>query len=229
MSVGDESNTCWALIRGAAAGDEIDRALFTRRYLPVVRAYLLARWRGSPLGQQVDDAVQEVFLESFRARGVLSKADSTYPGGFRALLFGVVRNVSLRAERSWAQEARQKGQGESHLAGLATDDERVSRVFDRAWARSVIRQAVGLQQQRARARGEEARGRVELLRLRFEEELPIREIAARWGREPSALHRAYRIARKEFRDCLRQVVAANNPGAGESVDRECVELLALLD
>src|SRR5215510_9260970 len=78
--------TCWSLIEGAAAGNADDRARFAHRYAPVVRAYLCARWRGSPHLQDVEDAVQEVFIACFREGGVLARADPTRGGGFRPYL-----------------------------------------------------------------------------------------------------------------------------------------------
>ncbi len=39
------ASTCWTVIQGAAAGRGDDRDQFARRYAPVVRAYLGARWR----------------------------------------------------------------------------------------------------------------------------------------------------------------------------------------
>ena len=86
--------TCWTLIRDAAAGDPAAREWFARVYLPVVTAYLAARWRSTRHG--VDDASQDVFVECFRAGGVLEKADPLR--GFRAVLLGAVRNVARRHE-----------------------------------------------------------------------------------------------------------------------------------
>src|SRR5262245_18464723 len=54
-------STCWTVIRGAAAGRPSDREELARRYLGVVRAYLAARWGGSALRDDLDDAAQEVF------------------------------------------------------------------------------------------------------------------------------------------------------------------------
>ena len=46
--------TCWTVIRGAVSGDEADREEFVRRYGPVVRAYLGARWRRTSLLRSAD-------------------------------------------------------------------------------------------------------------------------------------------------------------------------------
>ena len=105
---------------------------------------------------------------------------------------------------------------------------RLSKLFDRQWAVSVIQQAGELQEQQANASDDGARRRVELLKLRFEEGLPIREIATRWGEEADDVHAAYRRARKEYRRCLHEVVAFHNPGADGEIERQCERLLALL-
>ena len=43
-----ERESSWSLIERATAGDPIARSDFAVRYLPIVRTYLLARWRGRP-------------------------------------------------------------------------------------------------------------------------------------------------------------------------------------
>src|SRR5215471_2761171 len=91
-------STCWTVIRAAAAGSPTDREELARRYLSVVRAYLAARWRGAPLLAERDDAVQEVFVECFRRGGALEAAGAGRVPGFRAFLYGVIRNVARRFE-----------------------------------------------------------------------------------------------------------------------------------
>ena len=91
-------STCWTGIRAAAAGSAGDREEVARRYLAVIRAYLAARWRGSPLRPDLDDAVQEVFVECFRQGGALEAAGAGRVPSFRAFLYGVVRNVARRFE-----------------------------------------------------------------------------------------------------------------------------------
>src|SRR5438093_11308794 len=138
-------STCWTLIRGAAAGDAADRDAFGRRYAPVVRAYLAARWRHAPLRQHLDDAVQDVFLAGFRAAGALDRADAGR-GDFRPFLYGVARNVALRYETA---PARRREQQPPSGFEVAARDEELSHVFDRAWARQVMREAVDLQERQA--------------------------------------------------------------------------------
>jgi RNA polymerase sigma factor (sigma-70 family) len=228
-SMGGRDSTCWTLLRDAAAGGEASRAEFAVRYTPVVRAYLTVRWRGSMLIQELDDTAQDVFLECLRDGGLLDRARADRPGGFRAFLYGAARNVALRAE---ARRARQLSRGPTdavELDGLPGREEALSRVFDRAWARAVVREAAERQSVRAARDGEEATRRVELLRLRFHEGMPIREIARLWGVDAASLHHEYARARQEFRSALRDVIRFHHPGTPEDVDRECAQLLSLLE
>jgi RNA polymerase sigma-70 factor (ECF subfamily) len=101
-------------------------------------------------------------------------------------------------------------------------------VFDRAWAKAIMREAAEHQAAFAAVAGADAMRRLELLRLRFQEDLPIREIAERWHTDAALLHRDYAKARDEFRTALKNVLATHHAIAGEALDRECAELLALL-
>ena len=89
-------------------------------------------------------------------------------------------------------------------------------------------EAAQLQKSRAVEQGTEALQRVELLRLRFQEQLPIREIARRWNVEPARVHHAYAQARQEFRAALLTVVAFHSPGSSAEVEREAADLLRTL-
>jgi len=222
--------TCWTMIEAAAAGSESSRQAFALRYEPVARAYLAARWRGRAALGDLDDAVQEVFVESFRNGGALEKADRGRAGGFRPFFFGVVRNVAMRCEAR--RSRRRETSGDSAVMDAIEHDEpRLTQVFNRAYAQAVMREAAAAQEERAREQGDEAMRRVELLRLRFHEGLPIRDIAARWNEDPVYVHRAYALARREFRRALEQVVSAHHAAAGggdEMIRRECEDLLRLL-
>jgi RNA polymerase sigma-70 factor (ECF subfamily) len=210
--------TCWTLIRDAAAGDPAARERFARVYLPVVKAYLAARWRGAR--HDADDAAQDVFVECFRAGGLLEKVDPDRDGGFRAFLLGAVRNVARRHETRKRLDAQLP-------ADLPADDTGPAEAFDRAWARSLLKEAGRVQEERAKATGPAAVRRVQLLRLRFGDGLPIRDIAARWAIDAAKLHHEYAAARDEFRSALRSVVAFHHPGASDGeVERACGELLA---
>jgi RNA polymerase sigma-70 factor (ECF subfamily) len=221
--------TCWTVIRDAAGGDADARQRFARRYEQIVRSYLLARWRGSPLAREMEDVVQEVFVEAFREGGVLERAEPGAPGGFRAFFYGVIRNVARRAESRHGRRRDQQPPTAFYGETPETRERRLSQVFDREWARSMMRDAAERQREAARAAGPEAQRRVDLLRLRFYEGWPIREIAQLWKADAAGLHREYARARKEFRQALAEAVAHHHPGSAAAVERECEELLALLE
>ena len=92
----------------------------------------------------------------------------------------------------------------------------------------IMADAVALLQRRAQAAGEDARARYEILQLRFEDGLPIRDIAARWERPVRQVHDAYARARTEFYACLRETVALHGTASGHDLDTECGQLLDLL-
>jgi RNA polymerase sigma-70 factor (ECF subfamily) len=220
-------STCWTLIQGAAAGNRSDSDAFARRYAPLIAAFLAARWQHSPCRKDLDDAIQEVFLECFRQGGVLQRADQDRPGGFRVFLGGVVRNVALRFEARQAR-AREGPLPETvALEDVPTADLGPDQAFDRAWATALLREAAQRQEEQARLAGAAALRRVELLRLRFQEGLPIRAIAQRWQTDAAGLHREYARARQEFRAALAEVVAFHRPGPVEEIEQECADLLSL--
>jgi RNA polymerase sigma-70 factor (ECF subfamily) len=222
-------STSWTVIEGAAAGNAKDRDAFARRYGPAARAYLAARWQGAPLQRDVGDAVGEVFLGCSRQGGVLDRADRTRSAGFRAFFYGVIRNVALRVEerRGRAREVAASGRPDLETAEAAEDAH--SKVFDRAWARAMLREAAERQGEVTRRKGRaDSLRRLELLRLRFEEGLPIREIARLWDEELAAIQREYARARTEFKDALIEVMAWHQPGTAAEIERECAALLGLL-
>ncbi len=221
--------TCWTLLRGAAAGDRADREEFARRYLPVARAYLTARWRQRLNEDELEDALQEVFVECLRDDGVLERLQGGAREGFRAVLYGVVRNVALRVETAAARTNARRAR-DLPLEDVQADDPSLSRVFDRAWAVAIVREAASRLKARARAGDDpEARRRVELLELRFQAGLPIRTIAERWGVDAARLHHDYARARREFEAELRELVAFHNPAGTADRRMECLQVLSQIE
>ena len=217
--------TCWTVIEGAGAGREEELEVFARVYLPVVRRYLTARWGRSSLREEVDDAVQAVFLDCLHEGGPLSRADRNSVANFRGFLYGVTRNVALMWERRRASGC-QHVELEALDPGVpSSDDSSPERVFDRAWTRSIVREALRLQIERAGPSPDGAERRVELLRLRAYDGLPIREIARRWNEDPDRLHRWYATARREFRSALREVLAIHGGPAVGAAERSLAELV----
>lgn len=226
MSSVDE--TCWTMVQEAAGGDHGARSIFARTYLDVVRAYLGARWRGSPLRDRLDDAVQDVFMDCFRAQGALGRADRDLRVGFRTFLYGVVRNIARRHEERVGKKRDRDGVSGFDADAVEAADEPLSRVWDRAWARTILQRAGERQRLWAETDGPPGRRRIALLKLRFGEGVPIREIAKRWDMAADQLHAEYRRAREEFKRALREEVAFHNPDAPRAVEKECERLLGLL-
>lgn len=218
--------TCWTLIDAAAQGGLREREAFARLYSGPVRGYLGERWRGSAFSSLLDDAVQEVFAECFRDHGPLTRADRTR-GEFRAYLYGTVRNIARAMERRHLRLRDRAVGSPVNFHEIAADHENtLSQVFDQAWARSIIREAAVRQQELAARAGEAAQRRVELLNLRFYENLPIRDIAIHWQVSAAHLHREYAKAREEFRAALCTVVCDHYPESVVTIDERVENLLA---
>lgn len=214
--------TSWTLIDAAREGDAVARERFARTYESAVRAYFGARWGRGPLASELDDAVQEVWIDCLRDRGALERADSGRP--FRPFLYGVARTVALRFEQRRGRAEAAPIEADEHEAR----ETRLSVAFDRAFAQQVMREATELQRARAAAAGGVKQRRVELLELRFEHELTIPQIAERWNEDPARVHHLYADARADFRDALREVVGRRNGGHGAALERECDWMLEVL-
>lgn len=215
--------TSWTLIDSARDGDQAARERFAREYEPIVRSYFGARWRTGTLASEIDDAVQEVWIDCLRERGALERADPERP--FRPFLAGVARTVALRFEQRRARGEAIAMEEESHEAR----ETRVSVAFDRAFAQKVMRDASELQRARAAAAGGVKLRRVELLELRFQDGLTIPQIAALWGEDAARLHHLYADARADFLEALRDVVRQRGgPTGGEALERECEWMLSVL-
>jgi DNA-directed RNA polymerase specialized sigma24 family protein len=177
----------------------------------------------------VDDAVQEVFVDCFKEDGVLRRADPSRAGGFRSFLYGVIRMVALRLETRRARDRQQQPARDLDLNAVAVAEDSLAQAFDRAWAQALVREAAEVQAEHARRNGPAALRRVELLHLRFHDGPPIREIAARWQIDPAQVHHDYARARQEFKAALLEVMAFHCPGPAAHVERECAELITLLE
>jgi len=222
----NRESTCWTLVQGAAKGVEEDVDMFVRLYGPVVRSYVATRWPSPPLCANLEDAVQEVFVECFKEGGVLDRAGPQSLGSFRAFLLGVTRNVTLRFESRLSRDVVQAGGFDPDR--VAADAERLSLAFDRAWAKALLKEAVARQAERAGILGAEALKRVELLRLRFQGGMKLRDIAKEWKVEHPWLKRQNARALEEFEDALKEVIAYHHPNAPAEAEREMATILAAL-
>ncbi len=215
-------STRWSLVEAAARDHPGARERFARCYEPVVRAYLGARWRNGPLREEVQDAAQEVFASCFSESGPLHRVDPAL-GGFRGYLLGVVRNIARGFERK--ARARREVRAGTQFEPSANEDS-LSQLFEREWARSLTHEAARLMAARAVTR--DAQERLEVLRLRFEEGLPVRDIADRLSAPTERIHVAYARARREYKRALAAVVEAATEVPTDQVEAECARLLRFL-
>lgn len=216
--------TCWTVVEEAAEGDREARDRFARSYESLMRAYLTKRWGAGPLVDEVDDAIQDIFLECFKPGGTLQHAERR-EGGLRPLLYGVARNVARRFEERFARKRTPPAQDSAWLRALPAREATLSVAFDRAWASEILRASVLRYREACEVAGDEAKRRFRILQLRVEEELPIRAIAAELEIDDTArVHNDYRRARREFHRHLRAVVGYHG---SIDVDAECERLLAL--
>lgn len=193
-----------------------------------IQAYLRHRWRGQPLASDIDDATQEVFVESIKPGGVLEQADPNR-GDFRGLLYGVVRNVARRFEERAARAARAGPHESIYLDDLPNQAEALSRVFDRAWAQSLMREALHCHEQQAAAEDATALRRFHVLRMRHEDGMAVRDIAkALKISDVDTVHNDYRQARRVFVRHLRSAVARHTGSQDAALELECRRLIDLL-
>ena len=213
--------TSWSNIFGASAGDAEARQRFAATYEPVVRVYLEARWANLTLTSQVDDGVQDVFVECFRPNGILEKVTPETVPSFRGYLFGVIKNVARRYEA--------KVRVATLPEQLEANDTSASAAFDREYALALMREASYIQAALANQSGDAAERRVELLQLRFGQSLPIREIAKLWGVAPAWVHHQYATARSEFQEALECLIQQHEPRlSAADVAQRCRDLLHAL-
>jgi RNA polymerase sigma factor (sigma-70 family) len=214
------------MIHRAADGSVTAGNGFAERYMKVVRTALGARWNGRPnLLQDVDDAAQEVMVDCLKMNGALGRADSQAKGGFRAYLYGITQRTALKFETKAARRFRRESPGSFHPDQVAADDTTLGSALDRSLAKAVMQGAFDLYDQRAADQDEDYGRRVELLRLRFYDGLPIRDIADRWQEPREKVHRTRVRALREFKDCLRELLGLQEGCAGETLDAELARLL----
>lgn len=218
--------THWSVVLGAAAGRAEARDAFCRTYGSIIRSYLCARWRVPFTHENVEEGVQEVFLECFKERGALTRVDPERP--FRAYLYGVTSVTAVALERKWRKRDRDHAVSGFEPDRIERDEATLSHVFDREWARMVGREARVLFAQRA-AEGDAPARRARCLELRYQQGKPPREIAQELGIQVERVYEMLHQAKADYRSALLEVVSQHHPGAAKAdLERICTELAGLL-
>jgi hypothetical protein len=217
------------MLRAAASGGEAPRSAFAHKYAGPIRAYLATRWRSLARAADIEDAEQDVFLECLKPGGLLQRADPGL-GDFRSLLYSVVRNIARRYEERAAKSHHRRPEQSVYLDELPHQAEALSIAFDRAWARSLLRQAAERYEAQIAASTDKAQQhRFRVLQMRHAEGLPIRTIAAKLNRtDVDSIHYDYRRARSEFADHLREVTREHTGATGGALTAECRRLTELV-
>lgn len=206
--------TSWSLIELAASGDAVGREEFARRYDPVVRSVICARWKLSREHADVDDATQEVFVRCFRENGPLARADRQRPQGFRAYLYGIVRNVTAEAERREGSRREVTGDQTEQLKAAESREAALSQVFERAWHRLILQETAELLDRRAT--GPRRVAAQSALHLRMHGGVKPAEIATRLGIEVSVVYELIREAKAQYRAAFLEVMASHYPDLDEA-------------
>jgi len=222
MPAMDFETTCWTVVRGAAAGHQDDRDRFARQYAPLIRRYLASRWRLAPDHDRVVEASHEAVIQLFKPGGALTNIEHGRDNGFRAFLYGVVRNVALMIERSARRNDRVQTWSDIDPATIEDSEASLSRVFARAWFDMIATEARNLMAARP---GERCKAAYRCLELRYLDGIPPRDIAKRIGLHVKDVYELLRTGRNEYRAALLEVMATYYPDATESeLEQRCREL-----
>jgi len=217
----DFETTCWTVVHGAAAGHDEARDCFARRYAPLIRKYLASRWHLAPDHDRVVEASHEAVIQLFKPGGALTTLEPGRGSGFRAFLFGVVRNVALMLERS-ARRADVATAIEIDPATIEDENASLSRVFARAWFDMIAAEARSAMAARPGARCKAA---YRCLELRYLDGVPPRDIAKRVDLDVKDVYELLRTGRNEYRSALLEVMATYYPNASEAeLEQRCREL-----
>ena len=148
--------TDWSMVAHAADGDgrEQRRAAeeLLRRYVPVMRSYLRAKWR-LPV-EQADELLQGFLVAKVVEEGLLGKANRGR-GRFRTFLATALDRYAIDQHRRAASASRQSGE----VVSLEQDPDLEQAAppegdaFELAWAREVLRVALSLMQRDCEAAG----------------------------------------------------------------------------
>lgn len=229
-------STHWSAVALAAGGEvsQARRALgeLLRRYMPAMRMFLLVEKRLDP--HRANDVLQSFIAERIIEKNLLARAERSR-GRFRTFLLACLSNYLAMQRRHETAGLRHPGRGkltplvEAGQADFARDS---SDVFDVAWGREVISEALT----RMRQGCEESlrpdlwqlfHARVVAPALESAAPLDYAHITARFNfATPAEATNALVTAKRMFIRMLRSVVAEY--ADGDEVDEELMRLKKIL-
>ncbi|HMF15510.1 MAG TPA: hypothetical protein VKE94_24520 [Gemmataceae bacterium] len=227
-------STQWSLVDRAAAGDSAvrQRALgdLLKRYLPALRAHLVAKKRIDP--QRADDLLQGFVANKVLEQGLIARADPD-KGRFRALLVTSLNHYVIDVFRHQRATPPAFSLSDTDTTLPAGDTESPSDVFDVAWARELLGEVLG----RMRAECDKTRRRdiwgifeCRILRPTLDNAatLPYEQLVNRFGfRSPTQAANALVTAKRMFARILRAVVG-EYAGSEAAIDAEIRDLHEIL-
>jgi RNA polymerase sigma-70 factor (ECF subfamily) len=181
--------------RLAKAGDMRAIEAIVRHHQAAVRAWLAAH---CPLGGDADDVAQRTFVAA-----ITRLADFEVGTDFRAWLFSIARYQLM-----------------SEITRLRRLADYHSRLAPEILARELERRAQGPEERTSErlmhlrecvaAMGESAR---QFIRWRYDDQLPLEEMAARTGRSIGAIKKQLWLLRQKLQQCVEDKLAAGEEGA----------------
>ncbi len=211
--------TSWSVVarlrdRGSEERRRLLERLIASYWKPV---YGLIRRSWARTNEDAKDLTQEFFAVEVLDGTLLEHFDPDR-GNFRSFLKGALSNFMKRSARD---EGRLKRGGGTRAFSLEMDDRDLAdaipdgrsltaeQVFDRAWKRTVLARAVGLLEERLRARGQEKSFEA-FRRYELEPEgkdVSYQAVARELGMSPDGVKNALTRAREEFVGAVTDIVA----------------------
>jgi len=183
MEPGDPNWEEHALVRAVLAGDGAAwRALYERAFEPL---HAFVHVRTGRRADATEEALQECWLTAVRRIRDFDPGKGTFEGWLRGIAENVLRNRRRSAARERARSAGDPAPATSPR-GAATAGAELSEHIALALTALPVRYQ-------------------EVIRAKYEEELPVAEIAARWRESPKAVESLLSRARAAFRAAYRSL------------------------
>ena len=225
-------STSWKLLTDAARrGDSSTTARneFAERYYAAVRAYIAALTRGA---SHSDDLTQRFFEAVVLSGTLLARADRE-KGRFRPYLKQAIRNFLIDEHRHQSRATANEVRLDGVIGGwnaLAVDaspspDEQMLR----AWARALVAMALSQLEQVCEEKHQHQHFDMFVHRYIADPDLPPswREVGEPFGLDEKTARSRTETAARQFRSLLRELIASDI-GAGDDIDQELQDVLALL-
>jgi DNA-directed RNA polymerase specialized sigma24 family protein len=226
-------NTNWSMVaRAGHVRSSVRRRTLEallRQYLPALRAYLVARWRG-PNPDRIDDVLQGFLAGKVLEQQILRRADQAR-GRFRTFLLTALDRYLVDEFRKDSAAKRSPGEAVASLGSVAEADhppQEAADLFDLEWARQAVSLALGRMRRECEAGGRAPvwavfEARVVACAFDGAEPMPYAQLVQRFGfASPEQAANVLITGKRMFARNLREVVgeyAEDDADAAEEVLR----------